>query len=91
MSVFLFLADNKVGVGEFPWCSVRQQEQHQEISLTGWTQLFNNVFPPILPFPVKIQQDEISILNFYTPNAKPPTFIKVTMLKLESYINRERF
>ena len=34
----------------------------------------------------KIYQDDISILNIYTPNTMAPTFIKETLLKLKSHI-----
>ena len=33
-----------------------------------------------------IHQDEVSILNIYTPNSRAPTYAKEILLKLESHI-----
>jgi hypothetical protein len=34
----------------------------------------------------KIQQEKVSILNIYAPIARPPTFLKETLLQLKTQI-----
>jgi hypothetical protein len=34
----------------------------------------------------KIQQEEVSILNIYAPNARLPTFVMKTLIKLKIHI-----
>jgi hypothetical protein len=38
----------------------------------------------------KIYQDDISILNNYSPTAKTPTFVKGTLLNFKSHIKPHR-